>query len=191
MTAWRMAFREGKNGYELWDTCRNHGVAAIQYDPVQDVDFSGYKVEELLPPNVREKMSGLRGSQVESLRRFLWAMKKGDIIYVKKGPMIVGKGVIGPYKFDKRSQVYAPKGKCWQHQRPVIWDPGFGEITIQIGQPQITAVVPLDEKDVKRIDGKRARRTHFRSCPVVRSRHRRRLRMSRNHATMLLFVTTC
>lgn len=31
MTAWRMAFRAGKNGEDMWSLCRQFGVAAIEY----------------------------------------------------------------------------------------------------------------------------------------------------------------
>jgi len=47
MTAWRMSFRAGTNGPEMWDQyCRPLKVAAIEYGPVDDIDFSSYTSEE-------------------------------------------------------------------------------------------------------------------------------------------------
>ena len=40
MTTWRMAFRCGNDGPSLWDKCRKHGLAVIQYDLVDYVDLS-------------------------------------------------------------------------------------------------------------------------------------------------------
>ena len=40
MTVWRMAFRAGKNGPSLWPDCQRLGVAAIEYGPADDLDFT-------------------------------------------------------------------------------------------------------------------------------------------------------
>ena len=55
-----------------------------------------------------------------SLKRFVYEMEEGDIIYVKQGPRIVGKGAVsGPYQFDKKNRIVDPYGCTWQHQRRV------------------------------------------------------------------------
>jgi len=43
MAAWRMAFRCGFNGFEMWDECLEHKVAIIEYSPFDDVDLSKYE----------------------------------------------------------------------------------------------------------------------------------------------------
>src|SRR6266498_5501599 len=109
MAAWRMAFRSGADvhrecdqcPHERWPQCRDLGVAAITYDPIQDIDFSPYSSEKQFPPKVKAAWSQLAPSQKASLRRFLSEMQEEDIIYVKQKELIVGKGVIGPYKFAK------------------------------------------------------------------------------------------
>ena len=154
MTAWRMAFRAGTNGPEMWDDCRRLRVAAIQYGPVDDIDFSRYPTEEHLTAVVKDAWSELKSTPRANLRRFLWKMKEGDVIYVKQGPRIVGKGVIiGPYQFDKNGRIRDPNdGAHWQHQRPVDWAPEFPEVRIQLGAQQIATVKELTDKDIQTID---------------------------------------
>ena len=80
-------------------------------------------------------------------------MDEGDIIYVKQGPKIVGKGVVdGPYQFDKKNRIVDPDGTPWQHQRRVKWVAGFPEIPIQIGRQQAMTLVPLAGDDVKQVE---------------------------------------
>jgi hypothetical protein len=105
MTAWRMAFRDGKKGPYLWDPCRKLNVAAIEYGPIDDIDFSKYANKENLPPAIKDALSQLASSHKSSFSRFRWEMKEDDVIYVKKGPLIVGRGTVGPYKFVKYAQI--------------------------------------------------------------------------------------
>src|SRR5438270_11050256 len=101
MTAWRMAFRAGKKGDELWPHCYRLRVAAIQYDPVDDIDFSRYSEGE-----PKAAWSQLESAQKASLKRLVYEMQKDHVIYVKEGPTIVGKGVVaGPYQFDKKRRI--------------------------------------------------------------------------------------
>jgi hypothetical protein len=98
MTAWRMAFRVGTNGNELWPDCQRVGVAGIAYDSVVNTDLSQYSEGE---PNLN--LAKLAPSQRASLKRFVYLMEKEDVIYVKQGPRIVGKGIVdGPYRFEKK-----------------------------------------------------------------------------------------
>lgn len=148
MTAWRMAFRCGINGYELWNDCRRHKVAIIEYRPFDDVDLSLYPEKE--PSSA---WAQLRGSQPASLNRFAYQMVKDDVIYVKKGPLIIAKGVVlRPYRFDKKNKIVDPHGIPWQHQHRVRWTPYDTPIPIQIGYPQIVTLVPLDARDVRRVE---------------------------------------
>jgi len=99
------------------------------------------------------KWAALRGSQAHSLDRFVYQIEEGDVIYVKKGPLIVAKGAVtGPYFFDKKNRVVDPEGTPWQHQRGVRWTPYREEVSIQVGYAPNVTLVPLDARDVKRLE---------------------------------------
>ena len=141
-----MAFRAGTNGYDLWPECRKHGIAIIQYGPVNDIDLSKHPVGE-----PREAWKQLGRTPQTSLRRFVGEMQKGDTIYVKSGPKIVGKGTIdGPYYFDTKGLV-EHDGEIWQHQRRVIWYKDFPEVDNPTEQ-NIVTVKPLTKADVRNIE---------------------------------------
>jgi hypothetical protein len=143
-----MAFRAGKGGYEMWPYCHDLGVAAIEYNPVDGIDLSRYPEGE-----PKSAWSQLAPTQHASLKRFVHEMEEGHIIYVKQGPMIVGKGVVsGPYQFDKKNRIREPDGTPWQHQRPVEWTAGFPTVRIQIGRPPIVTLVPLSREDVDAVE---------------------------------------
>ncbi len=117
MANWRMAFRNGTNGFDLWpDYCCRLGIAIIQYTPINGVDLSLYTVDRL-----PDEWALLGSPQKTSLKRFVFEMKVNDIIYVKSGPQIIGKGVvISPYYFD-REGVVTVDGIAWEHQRKIRW----------------------------------------------------------------------
>lgn len=150
MNAWRMSLRAGNKGDEMWPICRHLGVAAIQYNSLDDIDLSQYKADEPKPG-----WAQLEPSQKASIRRFVYEMQKGDIIYVKEGPMIVGKGVIiGDYKFDKKNRIKEPSGAYWQHQRSVNWSRGFFKTRIQIGKSQQFTIERITAEDIQKIEQK-------------------------------------
>jgi hypothetical protein len=67
----------------------------------------------------------LASSQKASLRRLTYEMQRGDVIYVKQGPVIVDKGIItGGYKFDSQFRLIDPYGVPWAHQVTVDWSRG-------------------------------------------------------------------
>ena len=149
MSVWRMAFRAGKNGPSLWPKCQRLGVAAIEYSPVDDLDFSRYSEGE-----PRDAWSQLAPSQKASLRCLVYKMQVGDVIYVKEGPLIVGKGIItGRYHFDKKSRIRDPNDDSyWQHLRKVSWVHDFAPIRIQVGRQQQQVVEALSDEDLVRIE---------------------------------------
>jgi hypothetical protein len=148
MAIWRMAFRQGVEGVSLWPECQRLGVAAIEYHPVLDVDFSQYN-----PGEPQEAWAQLGGPQHTSLSRFVYDMQPGDIIYVKEGRQIVGRGVVtSDYQFDHAGRIRDEKGHAWQHQRRVSWCPDFQPVDLQIGQQQIMTLVPLAPADVVTIE---------------------------------------
>ena len=103
MEVWRMAFRDGNKGFEMWDQCLANGVAAIAYG---GMDFDLSKHPEGEP---KKRWSELSSAQQYSLKTFAYRIKEGHAIYVKEGPRIVGKGCVSKrYFFERSSPV---KGK--------------------------------------------------------------------------------
>lgn len=151
MAIWRMSFRDKPGGPSFWRQCQRRGVATITYQPVADVDFSEHATDQTTPG-----WADLKPVQRESLRRFVRDMRSGDIIYVKEGPNIVGRGiVIGPYEFDAVGPIAVPGGLCaYRHQRRVCWCRGFRPLQIQLGKPAIVTLLQLNPADVERVEGR-------------------------------------
>ena len=148
MAAWRMAFRAGTNGDEMWPFCQRMGVAAIGHEALVDIDLSKYPEGE---PKAR--WSQHSSPQRASLKRFVSQMEQGDVIYVKQGPYIVGNGVVaGSYRFKKESQIRERGGDIWQHTRRVRWVPGFPSVRMQLGQQQAVTVVSLTDEQVETVE---------------------------------------
>lgn len=146
MAAWRMAFRAGTNGYDLWPECRRLGIAIIEYPPFHDLDLGQYPLGE-----PRDAWQQLAGPQRTSLRRFVGEMSRSDTIYVKSGPKIVGKGIVqSDYVFDSRNRV-VHEGIPWQHQRRVDWLEGIPEVDNPTNQ-NIVTVKRLLAADVRAIE---------------------------------------
>jgi len=152
MNHWRMSFRVGNHGHEMWPECIRLGVAAITYYPLERTDLRRYP--EFEPHRLWKQLAV---SQKVSLRRLAYEMQGGDIIYVKQGPKIVGKGTIQgasnerAYKFDSRFQITDPQGVPWAHQVPVDWFGDFPRIDMLLGSEQYT-VKELSEQEVARIE---------------------------------------
>jgi hypothetical protein len=121
MKNWRMSFRAGNKGPEMWPDCLRLGIAAITYLPLARTDLSKHRVGE--PKDLWQQLAS---SQKASLRRLTYEMQRGDVIYVKQGPMIVDKGIItGGYKFDSQFRFIDPYGVPWAaHQVTVDWSRG-------------------------------------------------------------------
>lgn len=147
MVTWRMAFRDGNQGPSLWPECQRLGVAAIEYAPLDNVDLSKHKEGE-----PKALWAQLAPAQNSSLRCLAYKMKPGDVIYVKEGPKIVGKGVVtGPYAFDSESRIVGSDGVPWEHQVLVNWMPNFPEANVRVGAEQFT-VKQLRPTDVELIE---------------------------------------
>ena len=122
MNYWRMSFRDGINGPEMWPDCFNRGIAALSYYTpdgelvVQDCRNITKQEYESIWKQKRPKANPAR----YSLRNFAYNIKKHDIIYVKQGPYIVGKGeVVKEYQFDPNI-LKGTKAK-WEHYVEVDW----------------------------------------------------------------------
>jgi hypothetical protein len=147
-----MAFRDSPGGPSFWGQCRRLGVAAITYGPVALVDFSRHATNKSTAG-----WADLKPTEKGCLKHFVNDMAEGDVIYVKEGPQIVGRGiVVGGYQFDAARPILVPKGKdAYHHQRRVDWSPDFQPVRITVGKPQITALLPLVSADVRAIERRR------------------------------------
>jgi hypothetical protein len=158
MTVYRMAFRFGSQGRSWWEECRRAGVAAIGYGPMMDIDLSSVDLCDLdgLDSAMKERWDELDAAPKGSLRKVVCHMKAGDIIYVKEGTQIVGRGkVSGPYQFCPDTPIAYYReydGFRWQHQVPVDWDPAFKAIDILLGS-ELTTVLRLNENRIAKLNG--------------------------------------
>lgn len=150
MRIWRMSFRCGNQGYEMWPHCYDLGIAAITYYPLAKTNLSKYSEGE-----PKKLWAQLAPAQKASLRRVAYEMRKGDRIYVKQGPRIVGRGIVkGSYKFDSKFRLVDPDNDIpWSHQVPVKWEAGFPEVDILLGAEQLT-VKELSKKDLEKLKSK-------------------------------------
>lgn len=147
MNSWRMSFRQGNQGHPLWKECFHYGVAAISYYPLDKKDLSQF--DPGTPENLWRKLSS---SQKSSLHKVAYEMKKGDIIYVKQGVMIVGKGVVqGQYSFRLSDKILDKDKYLWPHQVPVAWEPDFPSFRLLLGAEQHT-VLKLETEHIKKLN---------------------------------------
>jgi hypothetical protein len=123
----------------MWEDCRRLGVAAITHGyGFEKTDLAKYPQGE-----PKEQWACLAPAQKASLRRVAYEMKAGDVIYVKEGPEIVGKGVVRgglrrAYQFDPSGRLKSPDGFPWPHQVPVRWASDFPSVRISLGSEPLT-----------------------------------------------------
>lgn len=144
MKAWRMAFRNGSGGEDLWPKCLVRGLAIIAYAGM-DFDLSKQR------PEAKEAWLELSASQKHSIRTFAYVIRPRDTIYGKSGPQIVGKGVVrSKYHFDQKSLIKDSGGGTWPHTLAVTWKQ-FDPVSVEIGGPQMPAIRPLSAHDLKKL----------------------------------------
>jgi len=144
-----MAMRAGNRGPSVWLQCRERGVAAITYRPLADVDLSQYPEGE-----PKELWDELPNACKGFLHRVVYNMKPGDVIYVKEGNEIAGKGtVMGPYHFDYDRNIVAPGDEDipFVHQVPVDWELDFRPLSILLGSEPST-VLELTGERLRRLE---------------------------------------
>lgn len=148
MNYWRMSFRVGNHGNEMWPDCLRLGVAAITYEPLSKTDLARYARDE--PKSLWDKLAP---AQKGNLRKVAYEMQAGDVIYVKRGPEIVDRGTItGAYRFDSRFRLRV-NGMPWgAHQVPVDWSGQFTPITLTLGNAQQLTVEKLARAEVERVE---------------------------------------
>jgi len=117
MKYWRMAFRIGDQGYEMWPDCYDRGIAAIGYytNDGKPVVKDCSKLTETEYDEIWRKKRPRSIAPRSSLKNVVYRMKKGHTIYVKQGLYIVGKGVITrKYKYDP--DILEPKFPTVNHR---------------------------------------------------------------------------
>jgi len=163
MAYWRMKLRDGKGGEDMWDECRRKGLAAIQYDPIQQVDLRGFT-----PEHHPEEWKQLRGSQPGSMACFAWEIRDGDTVYVgdSKKRQVVGMGYataeIGKpaYRFDAQSPISSRgRGVVWPHLIDMDWDGPFEPFDYKDPRPQ-TTVLRLEQDKITEFDRFLRRKDH-------------------------------
>src|SRR5208282_43161 len=146
-TSSSMSLRDGTGGPSAWSECRHRNLAVIDYPPM-NFDLSKYREGE--PKN---KWSTLWPLQYRSLARFAFEIKQGDVIYVKDGPLIVGRGTVqDEYYFDPHCPIKDSRRRSWRHVLGVTWDLGFLPIRVQIGRNQLFVVEELAEEDLQKVN---------------------------------------
>lgn len=151
MNYWRMSFRTEINGAEMWPDCYIRGIAAITYRTIDGKAFIGdcSKLTEdeynaIWKVGWPENTCGRA-----SLRHMVYHMKVGDIIYVKQGPYIVGKGrVRAAYKYDPT--ILKGAIEEWEHYLTVDWEKDFPKFRCVLGA-DIWPVLPLNDARLKQV----------------------------------------
>jgi hypothetical protein len=153
MAFWRMAFRDGNKGQPMWDRCWPCRVAAITYDPIANTDLTNVRRDEAYG-----SWNQLASAQKASLSRVAYEMKAGDVIYVKEGPTIIGRGTITgrygsrAYTFDHAHRIIDFHGVPWNHQVPVEWSGDFPSVRMAVGRNQRFTVEPITEAEARKIE---------------------------------------
>ena len=180
MTTWRMAFRVGPRGHEMWPQCLRLGVAAITYDPLAYTDLSVHPKYE-----PKDLWMRLAPTQKASLGRLAYEMKKGDVIFVKHADRIICQGIVkGKYRYDSEHRIIDPNGVPWSHQVPVAWDTSFPEVKILLGGEQVTVKI-LSQENVNNLEtkGKEAKQSYEKAEAIEGEAYKREvLFRARNRA---------
>ena len=146
MNYWRMAFRVGAGGREMWPECLRRGIAAITYEPLSEVNLSQYPTFE--PKALWQR---LESSQKFSLGAVAYKMKKGDVIFVKQGPEIISRGVVrNGYTFESSLDLRDHNGLAWPHQVPVVWERNFLRVKCLVGA-EMSTIKLLTASDIEKL----------------------------------------
>jgi len=165
MAYWRMRLRDGfgsRGGENMWPQCREHLVAAITYNGVQETDLSAFSRGHH-PPNW-DQVRGGKGS----LSHFAWDIRGGDTIYIadSMSHQIVGMGYarakLGEvaYRFDEQSPIEPAGGPRWCHLIDVDWDEAFVPFAYEHPRSGIITVLELNEAEVHQFEEATQKREH-------------------------------
>lgn len=152
MNYWRMAFRVGPQGHEMWPDCRKRGIAAIGYYTENGKPIVGdcSKITEEQYNRIWQKKDPKNTAGRASLRNLAYRMRVGDVIYVKEGRRIVGRGkVTSQYQYDPG--ILRGTACEWEHFVRVEWEPTFRSVEILLGAELIT-VLQLSGERLQRLE---------------------------------------
>lgn len=151
MNYWRMAFRIGSQGSEMWPDCFGRGIAAIGYyaDDGKPVVRDCSTLTETEYDKIWRRKRPRAISARNSLKNVAYRMKVGDVIYVKQGPQIVGKGVV-TRKYDYGPNILRGTQAEWEHFVKVDWQKNFFGFRLVLGADLIT-VLKLEGERLKKI----------------------------------------
>ena len=153
MTYWRMAMRFGSGGTDVFDDCRERGIAAADY-------WVDYESDERVVTDCRKltreqfkarwrRFAPTNISMRTSIGHLAYDMKIGDVIYAKKGPYIVGKGtVVGEYAYDPK--ILAGTAARFAHFVKVRWQRGYQAFRCPL-HPYPPTLLKLDTERVQKI----------------------------------------
>lgn len=151
MNYWRMAMRIGNQGPNQWPDCFKRGIAAIGYYDKKGnpIVKDCRKITEKEYNEIWRKKRPLAGNPRKSLRNVAYRMKPKDIIYVKYGTQIVGKGVVSQgYKYNPN--ILNGAREPWEHYVKVDWKKDFTPFTYKLGAEPIT-VLKLEGPRLKKL----------------------------------------
>jgi len=151
-THWRMAFRRGSQGREMFQHCFEKGIAALGYyeyesrKPIVE-DCSKISKEEFI--RIWRTKWPNPGTARKSLEYVAYEMKKGDIIYAKQGPEIVGRGeIVSGYQYDPN--ILRDVDGKWEHFVRVNWQKNFKPFRLVI-DPSYPTVLKLEGENLSKI----------------------------------------
>jgi hypothetical protein len=153
MATWRMAMRRGYRGEDMFrHKCRELHLAAITYEPIQQIDLSRFSREDA-PPG----WDKLASSQKGSISKFAWEIRGGDKLYVRDSDEpnllvafghILGKDGKLAYFYDEDSPIKTESGDVWRHLLRVDWDDTFQPLPYKDHSAN-TTVLRLDESELE------------------------------------------
>lgn len=146
MENWRMAFKNGPGGFNLWPQCKTEGLAVIAHAEM-NFDLSEYP-----PDKFPERWRGLPSESKYSLTAFAFRVKAGDVIYAKDGADIVGRGIVKrKYYYNPHCPVRDENGERWPHVLDVSWETGFSPVEMSLGDAQRFTVRALAGVDLSNL----------------------------------------
>src|SRR4030042_5967074 len=174
MKYWLIAMCWGSKGDSLWPDCFKQGIAAIGYwddrgEPIEDCS----ELTEAEYDDMWRRRWPRSGTARSSLRKVVYQMKKGDIIYVKEGSNIVGKGtIIKEYQYDpnilreirfndelgliRRNEcdpdIFKEAKHIWGHFVTVNWEINFQPFKLWFEGTQRSTVVKLNGERLSEIN---------------------------------------
>jgi hypothetical protein len=139
MNYWRMTFKLGTQGEDLWHECLDRGIAGVgEYNDLGKglPDLRNVSESEFADIWNRNGFRSVTGRQ--ALFSIRYKMTTGDVIYVKGKGEIKGCGVITS-EYDYDPDIMGGTAE-WEHFVRVNWDQNFKPIPVLLGAERITLI---------------------------------------------------